>query len=88
MLYEVITAICQPAVEITPCAIGEANVNPSEPMPDIAPIANERFAGDTACEVIDIAMLAPVQDIAVPMHNPAPRVNTSGECDTRLIAMP
>src|ERR1700709_1777216 len=74
-----ISAICQPAVEISVCASGEAITGPSDPAADTAPIATLRLAAETVRDVTVIVMLEAVQDNARPMQRPQPLVTTSDD---------
>src|ERR1700754_1158026 len=77
-----ISAICQPAVEISVCASGEAITRPSDPAADTAPMATLRLAAETVRDVTVIVMLEAVQDNARPMQRPQPSGNTSAGCQT------
>jgi hypothetical protein len=83
-----ISATCQPAVEISVCASGDAITSPNDPAADTAPMATLRLAADTVREVTVMVMLEAVQDNARPMHRPAPMVNTSAEAETIMITRP
>src|SRR3954451_4843848 len=83
-----ISATCQPAVEISVCASGEAMTSPSDPAADTAPMATLRFAADTVREVTVMVMLEAVQDNARPMQSPQPMVNTSAVVETIMTARP
>ena len=69
------SAICQPALEISFCAIGEAMTRPIEPAAEIAPMVTLRLAADTARAATVMLMLDAVQDSATPMQIPMPRVS-------------
>src|SRR3954471_22567191 len=83
-----ISATCQPAVEISVCASGEAMTSPSEPAADTAPMATLRFAAETVREVTVMVMLEAVQDKARPMQSPQPMVNTSAVVESIMTARP
>src|SRR3954451_2492423 len=83
-----ISATCQPEVEISTCASGEAITSPSDPAADTAPIATLRFAAETVREVTVMVMLEAVHDSARPMHRPAPMVNTKADVEIIMINNP
>lgn len=83
-----ISATCQPAVEISVCASGDAITRPSDPAADTAPMATLRLAADTVRDVTVIVMLEAVHDNARPMQRPAPMVNTSADVETIMINSP
>src|SRR4051794_13243563 len=83
-----ISAVCQPAVEISVCASGEAITSPSDPAADTAPIATLRLAAETVRDVTVMVMLEAVHDKASPMQRPQPRVKTSAEVETIMITSP
>ena len=83
-----ISAVCQPALVIKCCAIGEANVKPKEPNADTEPMAMLRLAGETALAVTLIAMLEAVQDSARPTHKPMPSVMLQAEVAVMAKARP
>ena len=83
-----ISATCQPAVEISVCASGDAITRPSDPAADTAPMATLRLAAETVRDVTVIVMLDAVQDKARPMHRPQPMVKTSADVETIMISNP
>src|SRR4051794_5180843 len=83
-----IKATCQPAVEISVCASGDAITKPSDPAADTAPMATLRLAAETVREVTVMVMLEAVQDNARPMQSPAPMVKTSADVEIIMISNP
>src|SRR3954447_20445442 len=83
-----ISATCQPAVEISTCASGDAITSPNDPAADTAPMATLRLAADTVRDVTVMVMLEAVQDNARPMQSPVPNVKTSAEVEIIMITRP
>src|SRR3954462_3245401 len=83
-----ISATCQPAVEISVCASGDATTSPSDPAADTAPMATLRPAADTVRDVTVMVMLEAVHDSARPMHRPQPMVKTSADVEIIMIPSP
>ena len=83
-----ISAICQPAVEISVCASGDAITRPSDPAADTAPMVTLRLAAETVRDVTVMVMLDAVQDSARPMQRPAPMVKTSADVENIMVTRP